>query len=112
MFCYCNGTAKNGAAAQLAKLMSRLTIYHGDAIELLAKPPKVDRIYLDPMFPADSYKSAVNKHMQMLHTVTTPPSIAQSQQLLSAAALARITPQGMVVVKRPKLAPFLCRSIA
>ena len=88
------------------KLMSRLTIYHGDAIELLAKLPKVDRVYLDPMFPADSYKSAVNKHMQMLHTVTTPPSIAQSQQLLSAA-LAQITPQGVVVVKRPKSAPFL-----
>ncbi|WP_248789173.1 class I SAM-dependent methyltransferase, partial [Escherichia coli] len=63
------------------KLMSRLTIYHGDAIALLAKLPKVDRVYLDPMFPADSYKSAVNKHMQMLHTVTTPPSIAQAQQL-------------------------------
>ena len=88
------------------KLMSRLTIYHGDAIELLAKLPKADRVYLDPMFPADSYKSAVNKHMQMLHTVTIPPSIAQSQQLLSAA-LAQITPQGMVVVKRPKSAPFL-----
>ena len=88
------------------KLMSRLTIYHGDAIELLARLPKVDRVYLDPMFPADSYKSAVNKHMQMLHTVTTPPSIAQSQQLLWAA-LAQITPHGMVVVKRPKSAPFL-----
>lgn len=88
------------------KLMSRLTICHGDALDLLANLPKVDRVYLDPMFPADSYKSAVNKNMQILHSLTTPPSISQEQRLLSNA-LQQTTATGMVIVKRPKSAAFL-----
>ena len=88
------------------KLMSRLTIYQGDASALFATLDKVDRVYLDPMFPAESYKSAVNKNMQILHSLTTPPSMRQEQQLLSTA-IQQTTMNGMVVVKRPKSAVFL-----
>lgn len=88
------------------KLMHRLTIYHGDALDLFTKLPKVDRVYLDPMFPADSYKSAVNKNMQILHTFTSPPTMRQEQQLL-LQAIQQLQPNGSVVVKRPKYADFL-----
>ena len=87
------------------KLMQRLTILSGDAVDVLAQLPLVDRVYLDPMFPSDSYKSAVNKNMQILHSLTTPPSSSQQQQLLQTA-LQQLKPLGKVIVKRPKSAPY------
>jgi 16S rRNA (guanine1516-N2)-methyltransferase len=90
------------------KLLQRLTLVFGDAAQQLASPVShgVDRVYLDPMFPQDSYKSAVNKHMQVLHHVAKPPDFAAEQQLLQVA-LGQLSPDGKVVVKRPKNAPFL-----
>lgn len=91
------------------KLLQRLTLVFGDAAQQLASPVShgVDRVYLDPMFPGEdaSYKSAVNKHMQVLHHVKAkPPDFAAEQQLLQVA-LGQLSPDGKVVVKRPKNAP-------
>ncbi len=101
------------------KLMSRLHIINIDALsyfadELSLKDKSVDTIYLDPMFPADSYQDSqtgkgakVGKQMQALHQLACPPTLAEEQQLLqSAKAVINNQQHGRVIVKRPKLAPF------
>lgn len=78
----------------------------------------VDVIYLDPMFPEDSYQDSktgkgakVGKHMQALHQLAHPPTLVQEQQLLQSA-LALIanadlqSTNGRVIVKRPQHAPL------
>lgn len=78
-----------------------------------------DIIYLDPMFPEDSYQDSktgkgakVGKHMQALHHLARPPTLAEEQHLLqSAQALLKNNGQqsGRVIVKRPQHAPlFAC----
>lgn len=97
---------KMSANPNWQKLLNRLTVCYGDSLTELLKLPRVDRVYLDPMFPSDSYKSAVGKTMQVLHTVTSPPNQVEEQQLL-ATARQHIYPDGIVIVKRPKQAPYL-----
>lgn len=89
------------------KLLSRMTLRHGNATEMLPTLANADVVYLDPMFPDDSYKSAqVGKQMQALHTLACPPTPEQARELLSMAKN-QLTPSGRVVVKRPKIAPYL-----
>lgn len=89
------------------KLMARLDICFGQAVDVLPTLPKADVVYLDPMFPDNSYKSAqVGKQMQILHTLASPPSLDEEIQLLTTARH-QLTPNGRVIVKRPKNAPFL-----
>lgn len=89
------------------KLLARLSLYFGNTIEILPNLEKTDVIYLDPMFPSDSYKSAqVSKQMQSLHTLTSPPTLSQETQLLKMAQH-QLTPNGRVIVKRPITASFL-----
>lgn len=113
-------------------LMSRLQIINTDAYTffedfskegLLAGSVKnlktVDVIYLDPMFPEDSYQdkksgkgAKVGKHMQALHHVARPPTLLEEQQLLKSAQrlVAQHLPHsGRVIVKRPQQAPFLAK---
>lgn len=72
---------------------------------------KTDVIYLDPMFPQDSYQGAkVGKGMQVLHGLALPPTAEQEQTLLTLAIQA-IADDGRVVVKRPKNAPFLASTL-
>ncbi|CAN6961406.1 Ribosomal RNA small subunit methyltransferase J [Psychrobacter okhotskensis] len=110
------------------KLMSRLHIINSEALsyfaslqaESLNTIKKVDAIYLDPMFPEDSYQDSktgkgakVGKHMQALHQLASPPTSEEELQLLqSAQAVVGQNGQhtqlrGRVVVKRPQLAPLL-----
>lgn len=92
------------------KLLARLSLYFGDAINILPTLQKADVIYLDPMFPDDSYKSAqVGKQMQILHTLARPPTLAQETQLLQMAQH-QLNRNGRVIVKRPKNAPFLAET--
>ncbi|MFT5096626.1 class I SAM-dependent methyltransferase [Psychrobacter sp. GW64-MNA-CIBAN-0177] len=125
------------ALANWQKLMSRLQIINTDALsyfknsyfaslqadadnakEVDAKA--IDVVYLDPMFPEDSYQDSktgkgakVGKHMQALHQLASPPTSEEELQLLqSAQAVVRQNGQhtqlrGRVVVKRPQLAPLL-----
>ena len=112
------------------KLMSRLQIINIDALSYFAKlkaesvnaikendAKVVDVIYLDPMFPEDSYQDSktgkgakVGKHMQALHQLARPPTSEEELQLLQNAQAVVSQDgekQGRVVVKRPQLAPLL-----
>ena len=111
------------------KLMSRLQIINTDALSYFAKlqaesvnaikendAKVVDVIYLDPMFPEDSYQDSktgkgakVGKHMQALHQLARPPTLEEELQLLQSAqaVVSQGAGQGRVVVKRPQLAPLL-----
>lgn len=87
------------------KLLTRITLFHGKSETVLATLPKADVIYLDPMFPDNSYKSAVNKNMQFLHEIVSPPSLDDEQNLLQIAKNT-LNKNGKILVKRPKSAPF------
>lgn len=91
-------------------LMGRLHVVCADAVDYLTamsgQEDGVSAVYLDPMFPNDSYDAKVGKHMQMLHSVVQPPTLSQENQMLTAAIDA-IHPAGRLVVKRPKNAPHL-----
>ena len=108
------------------KLMSRLQIINIDArsyfkylqTETTADNSKVvDVVYLDPMFPEDSYQDSktgkgakVGKHMQALHQLACPPTSDEEQQLLQSAQAVvsqNGQKQGRVIVKRPQFAPLL-----
>lgn len=106
------------------KLMSRLHIINTDALSYFATLPAdmtgatkaVDVVYLDPMFPEDSYQDSktgkgakVGKHMQALHQLASPPALEEERQLLqhAQAIVGNSDKQGRVVVKRPQLAPSL-----
>ena len=108
------------------KLMSRLQIINNDALsyfemlkaESVASDNNIiDVVYLDPMFPEDSYQDSktgkgakVGKHMQALHQLASPPTSDEEYQLLeSAQAVVSQSAQqsGRVVVKRPQHAPSL-----
>ena len=111
------------------KPMSRLQIINTDALSYFAKlqaesvnaikendAKVVDIIYLDPMFPEDSYQDSktgkgakVGKHMQALHQLARPPTLEEELQLLQSAqaVVSQGARQGRVVVKRPQLAPLL-----
>lgn len=113
------------------KLMSRLHIINIDALEFFDNfkshsksidGSSIDVIYLDPMFPEDSYQdrktgkgAKVNKQMQALHQLAIPPTVEQEQQLLqSAKAVIKNNEQqsGRVIVKRPVQAPVFANQAA
>lgn len=85
-------------------LLSRLSIRYGDVRDCT---DGADVVYLDPMFPKDSYDAKVNKHMQALHSFVAPPSLDDENDLLSHAKSLLRSADGRVVVKRPLNAPFL-----
>lgn len=105
------------------KLMTRLEIVHTDALSYFAtliadgmdKVSAVDVVYLDPMFPEDSYQDSktgkgakVGKHMQALHQLARPPTAAEELTLLQQAQIVvsqSAEQRGRVIVKRPQLAP-------
>ena len=107
------------------KLMSRLKIINTDALsyfadnaDTLAASATIEVVYLDPMFPEDSYQDSktgkgakVGKHMQALHQLARPPTLDEEQQLLQCAQAFISThintdkSQGRVIVKRPQDAP-------
>ena len=108
------------------KLISRLHIINTDALSYFAKlqtdAKAIDVVYLDPMFPEDSYQDSktgkgakVGKHMQALHQLASPPTLEQEKQLLQnaqAVVSQQGQKQGRVVVKRPQLAPLLANQPA
>lgn len=97
------------------KLMARLTIINTDAAHFFQDNASFapDTIYLDPMFPEESYQNLktgkgakVGKHMQALHQIASPPTPEQERQLLHQARAVVSPQQGRVIVKRPKHAPL------
>ena len=112
------------------KLMSRLQIINTDALsyfamlqaEAIDDPKAIDVVYLDPMFPEDSYQDSktgkgakVGKHMQALHQLAYPPTLEEEMQLLQSAQAVvsqNVQTSGRVIVKRPQLAPQLAHQPA
>ena len=111
------------------KLMARLQIINTDATSyfesisndsLIDSDKAVDVIYLDPMFPEDSYQDSktgkgakVGKHMQALHQLAHPPTLDEERQLLhSALTVVSQNGVGRVIVKRPQFAPLLANQPA
>lgn len=95
-------------AAQDAELSSwlpeRMQLFHGVAVELLARwqGKQPDVVYLDPMFPHRKKTALVKKEMRLFQQLLGPD--ADADKLLEPAlnlALKR------VVVKRPSGAPYL-----
>lgn len=109
------------------KLMARLTVINTDALSYFARLQKnttdqavaVDVVYLDPMFPEDSYQDSktgkgakVGKQMQALHHLARPPTLDEEMALLNNAQAVVADNQegrGRVIVKRPQQAPFLAQ---
>lgn len=81
--------------------MARINIQYGDSNTVLNSIEKVDLIYLDPMFPNDSYKGAVNKNMQILHQFINPPAFDDEMNLFNSAMNQCQT----LIIKRPISAP-------
>jgi 16S rRNA (guanine1516-N2)-methyltransferase len=109
------------------KLMSRLQIINTDAISYFENvschsddtDKSIDVIYLDPMFPEDSYQDSktgkgakVGKHMQALHMLARPPTLEEEGQLLQSALAVVSQHSGRVIVKRPQFAPLLAKQPA
>ena len=59
-------------------LLGRMDIIYKDTSEMTGE---FDCVYLDPMFPKDSYKAKVNKQMQALHELAAPPTQSEAHQL-------------------------------
>lgn len=79
-----------------------ITLLEGNLIESVDTLPRVDVVYLDPMFPERKSKAAVKKDMSLFHDLVGADEDAGAL-LAPALALA----ERRVVVKRPRLAPPL-----
>lgn len=88
------------------KLLSRVMICYDDFL-MRQSNRQVDVIYLDPMFPSNSYTAKVGKNMQLLHTLTLPPTLQEEHRLFSQAWMLG----NKVVVKRPVSAPYLAEQV-
>lgn len=111
------------------KLMARLHIINTDALSYFATLQQdtttpqtvVNIVYLDPMFPEDSYQDSktgkgakVGKQMQALHQLARPPTLDQEVALLNSARKVVAHNQqshARVIVKRPQQAPVLAQQI-
>ncbi len=92
------------ADAELFEILSRMELVAVDSLVHLQSDfsdvPQV--VYLDPMFPARKKSAEVKKDMQLFHDLVGADADADGL-LEPALALA----SHRVVVKRPKIAPFL-----
>lgn len=96
----------HGAASDqaLVEIISRMHLVAGDSLVLLAAGhlPQPDVVYLDPMFPERRKTAEAKKDMQFFHALVGRDEDANGL-LAPALALAR----HRVVVKRPRVAPYL-----
>ncbi|WP_369960448.1 class I SAM-dependent methyltransferase [Pseudomonas benzenivorans] len=99
-----DGLARAAADAEVASIVARMQLLHGNAIELMGawtgEPPQV--IYLDPMFPHRDKSALVKKEMRLFRPFVGDDLDAPA---LLAAALALASHR--VVVKRPRKAPVI-----
>ncbi|OOR88778.1 hypothetical protein B0181_07735 [Moraxella caviae] len=102
--------AKMHANPNWHKLLQRITIRHQNFLcaEFTQTLHKADVVYLDPMFPSESYSAKVGKNMQILHKLAAPPSADDEAQFFKMAQNC-LAQGGKIVVKRPLSAPFLAQ---
>ena len=88
--------------SELAPALARLKLVHAQSGQWLAWHERQDVVYVDPMFPGQSFQSAkVKKPMQLMHALLQEQR-DEPDVLLRARQVAR-----RVVVKRPRHAAFL-----
>jgi len=80
-------------------VVERMRLLHADAHEWLKSSPRIDIIYLDPMFPQRQKSASVKKEMVILQELLGKDQDADSLFRLALTCAAR-----RVVVKRPRLA--------
>ena len=99
-----DGLQRALADAQVALVVARMRLIHGDAIALMGEwqgePPQV--IYLDPMFPQREKSAQVKKEMRLFH-----PLVGADEDAPALLAAALKLASHRVVVKRPRKAPAL-----
>jgi 16S rRNA (guanine1516-N2)-methyltransferase len=89
----------------LVAILKRMTLVESDAAEYMQTLDDVEKpevVYLDPMFPQRKKSTQVKKEMQVFHQLIGTDSDADL--LLQ---IAQESAQKRVVVKRPRIAPFL-----
>ncbi len=98
--------ARAGADPEVAPIAGRMQLIQADAIGWLSSQtePVADVVFLDPMFPHREKSSLVKKEMQVFQSLLGQD--LDADQLLD---LALERARYRVVVKRPRLAPFLAQ---
>lgn len=89
----------------LVAILKRMTLVESDAAKYMQTLDDVEKpevVYLDPMFPQRTKSAKVKKEMQVFHQLIGTDSDADF--LLQ---IAQESAQKRVVVKRPRIAPFL-----
>jgi 16S rRNA (guanine1516-N2)-methyltransferase len=85
---------------EIAPIIAKMHLHCGEAKSLIPSLPKVDAIYLDPMFPHDKKSALAKKEMQLLQALLGD---SDESELLPISLLHA----KRVVVKRPKNGPYL-----
>ena len=99
--------AIGSACTKTRETAERLTLVHGDSIEILraqASSTNFDVAYIDPMYPEGSVKrkSLPKKGMAAARVLMEEQSVDDELDIVKAALSAQIP---RIVVKRPKRAP-------
>jgi len=103
-----DGLQRAALDAELAPIISRMHFQPGEALAALlafadvAPEQRPDVVLLDPMFPHREKSALVKKEMRVFRAIVGE-DLDADELLLPALAVAR----KRVVVKRPKLAPYL-----
>lgn len=97
-----DGLMRAQADEEVSEVCSRMTLYHGNAIELMGTIERPQVVYVDPMFPHTEKSALVKKEMRIFRDVVGDD---QDSALLLEAALDTATSR--VVVKRARKAPLI-----
>ncbi len=101
-----DGMQRAASEPEIAAIVARMTLLHGDAVEIMndyhgAQRPDV--VYLDPMFPARKKSASVKKEMRFLQQLLEEQEGGEAELLEAGLNLAH----KRVVVKRPSYAGCL-----
>ena len=98
--------ARIHSCSELNEILDRMELISSDAHNYLKLPElTTDVIYLDPMFPERHKGALVKKEMQILHNF-----IGMDDDSDALLDLALSVAEQRVVVKRPRIAPYLSNS--
>jgi len=100
--------AMSSGNTSITKAVSRISLLHGDSVNMLGDLTVPEVIYLDPMFPERKKSAGVKKNMTLLHSIVGHGEDDGAGEHLLTVALASASDR--VVVKRPRLAPALGNS--
>jgi Protein of unknown function (DUF548). len=89
---------------ELETILRRMTLIKSDSLAYLRALPEdsTQVVFLDPMFPERKKSAEVKKEMKSFHSL-----VGKDEDADALLALALRVANNRVVVKRPKLAPFL-----